>query len=189
MQWLVTIFESTSDQARLATTIIAAIIAIAVVLLNQLFNARRARKEKLVGKVEEIYSALIKMQLLKSAIHNEVVTGYPKKRKSSHPGISYGVQLEHEKKEAEWSRKIDGMRDEFSGLGSTAFMLTGLYFPYLKKDVTDIWTCFDSLYFSYAESEILSDYTDVAKDHIDKLNKLFIKTFEKLSCVMKNTMH
>ncbi|MBU1424551.1 MAG: hypothetical protein KKH12_15580 [Gammaproteobacteria bacterium] len=79
MQWLASIFEATSDQARLATTIIAAIIAIAVVLLNQWYNSKRARKETLIKKIEEIYSAVIKMQLLKSTIHYEIVSGYPNK--------------------------------------------------------------------------------------------------------------
>jgi len=41
------IFESTSDQARLVTTLIAALIAVVVVLANQWFNSRRAKKEKI----------------------------------------------------------------------------------------------------------------------------------------------
>jgi len=188
MQWLIDIFASTSDQARLATALIAAIIAVAVVLLNQWFNARRARKEKLISKIEEIYSAVIKMQLLKSAIHNEVVTGYPKKRKLQLPA-QYNLPSLEIDKEVEWSRKLDEMREEFSGLGATAFMLSGLYFPHLQKDITNIWSCFDSLYFCYAESEVLSDYLDVANDHLKKLNNLFQKTFEMLSAVMKKNMH
>ena len=84
MQWLSEIYGSTSDQARLVTTLIAAVIAIMVVFINQWFNSRRARKEKLIEKLEELYSLVLNLQELHSAIHAAFMSndGFPKKEMS-----------------------------------------------------------------------------------------------------------
>lgn len=55
MNWFIEIFEAKSDQARLVAILISAIVAVLVVLLNQWFNSRRARKETLIEKIEELY--------------------------------------------------------------------------------------------------------------------------------------
>ncbi|NMH58704.1 hypothetical protein [Alteromonas ponticola] len=57
MTWFVEIFSDKSDLARLVSILISAIVAILVVLLNQWILSRRARKELLIGKVEELFSA------------------------------------------------------------------------------------------------------------------------------------
>lgn len=187
MQWLMGVFEASSDQARLVTTILAAIIAVSVVLLNQWFNTKRARKETLIKKIEEIYSAVIKMQLLKSTIHYEIVSGYPDLKKLK---LKVAYSSDGQNKElVEWQRNLEEKRDEFSSLGAQAFMLTGLYFPSMQKDITNIWTTFDKLYSAYIESEEFSQYMVGASKHIDDINKLFEETFATLSSVMKETMH
>lgn len=55
--WLSNVFASNSDKARLIAIIISAIIAIVVLLLNQHFATRRARKELLIKKIEEVYQS------------------------------------------------------------------------------------------------------------------------------------
>lgn len=57
LNWLYEIFEAKSDQARLIAILITAIIAILIVLLNQWFLSRRAKRELLTEKIEELYSA------------------------------------------------------------------------------------------------------------------------------------
>ena len=48
MAWLIEIFSDSSDLARAVITMFVAIIAIIVVLLTQVLNSRRAKKEKLI---------------------------------------------------------------------------------------------------------------------------------------------
>lgn len=55
--WLSDVFASNSDKARLIAIVISAIIAIAVLLLNQYFATRRARKELLIKKIEDVYQS------------------------------------------------------------------------------------------------------------------------------------
>lgn len=55
MNWIVEIFSDKSDQARLITVVISALVAVLVVLLNQWFNTRRSRRDLLIEKIEELF--------------------------------------------------------------------------------------------------------------------------------------
>ena len=55
MDWLFTIFETNSDQARLITVVFSALIAMFILLLNQSFINRRNKRDLLVQKVEDLY--------------------------------------------------------------------------------------------------------------------------------------
>lgn len=57
MNWFVDIFSEKSDQARLIAILISAAVAVFVVLLNQWFLSRRAKRELLIDKIEELFSA------------------------------------------------------------------------------------------------------------------------------------
>lgn len=57
MNWFLEIFSDKSDQARLIAILISAVVAILVVLLNQWFLSRRSRRELLIEKIEELFSA------------------------------------------------------------------------------------------------------------------------------------
>lgn len=57
MNWFFEIFSDKSDQARLVAILISAIVAILVVLLNQWFFSRRSKRELLIEKIEELFSA------------------------------------------------------------------------------------------------------------------------------------
>lgn len=126
------------------------------------------------------------MQHLKSAIHAEIVSGYPGKPKITD---GYIQNPERDNKEIEWQRKLDGMRDKFSEFGANAYMLTGLYFPSLSKNIGDIWTCFDGIYGSFLESETFNDYMDGSSKHLDNISIHFLNTFEALTKIMEKTMH
>ena len=57
MNWVADIFSDKSDQARLIAILISAAVAIFVVFLNQWFVSRRFRRQLLIGKIEELFSA------------------------------------------------------------------------------------------------------------------------------------
>ena len=57
MNWILEVFSDKSDQARLVAIVISAVVAILVVLLNQWFLSRRSRRELLIEKIEELFSA------------------------------------------------------------------------------------------------------------------------------------
>jgi len=56
LNWLLEIFTDRSDQARLVAILISAVVAVLIVLLNQWFLSRRAKRELLIEKVEELFS-------------------------------------------------------------------------------------------------------------------------------------
>ena len=72
------IFQSSAEQARLITTLIAVISAILVVLLNQRFNSTRSRKDKLIEMIENLYEEIAKSNRVRLDIHYTVVTEYDK---------------------------------------------------------------------------------------------------------------
>ncbi|MFC4258870.1 hypothetical protein ACFOZ5_07480 [Marinobacter lacisalsi] len=55
LNWIIDIFADKSDQARLVTVVLSALVAIFVVLLNQWFNSRRSRRGLLIEKIEELF--------------------------------------------------------------------------------------------------------------------------------------
>ncbi|WP_299595634.1 hypothetical protein [uncultured Microbulbifer sp.] len=57
MSWIFEVFSEKSDQARLVAILISAVVAVMVVLLNQWFLSRRAKRELLIEKIEEIFTA------------------------------------------------------------------------------------------------------------------------------------
>jgi len=57
LNWFVEIFSEKSDQARLIAILISAVVAIVIVFLNQWFLSRRAKRELLIEKIEELFTA------------------------------------------------------------------------------------------------------------------------------------
>ena len=57
MNWIIEIFSDKSDQARFVAILISAVVAILVVLLNQWFVSRRSKRELLIEKIEDLFSA------------------------------------------------------------------------------------------------------------------------------------
>jgi hypothetical protein len=57
LNWLFEIFSEKSDQARLITILISAVVAVSVVLLNQWFLSRRSKRDLLIEKIEELFEA------------------------------------------------------------------------------------------------------------------------------------
>ena len=62
MDWLFLIFADKAQQAQLIAILVSAVIAILVVLLNQCFLSKRAKKEIYIKKIEEFYNVIMEYQ-------------------------------------------------------------------------------------------------------------------------------
>ena len=109
LDWFSEVFSSNSDKARLIAILISALIALSVLLLNQMFNRRKARRDLLIEKIEEIYSCAIQYE----ARARELLAGINKGNQD--PQGNFHI----------FQEDIDQMNDEVHKLE----MLLGLYFP------------------------------------------------------------
>lgn len=186
MNWFTEIFSSTSDQARLATTMIAAAIAIFVVFINQAFNSRRSRNSIIIEKIEEMYVAIIKLDELSSTIHHEIITNYQKydKQKSKKPYSMFSPEIENVEED-----NLQQLNEEFNRTGATAYMLSGLYFPHLKKDIKTLKETYLSLYLAFVTSESLSEYIDFSEEHRPSLKLTLSSIYKSLSITMNKQMY
>jgi len=183
MNWLTEIFTSTSDQARLVTTLIAAVIAISVVLVNQWFNTRRARNSKLIEKVEEAYLVIIKIDEISSSVHHEIINNYHK-YKSDVKDSPYNPLHEIEAPELH----IDVLNKEFYRIEATAYMLSGLYFSNLKYDIQIFRETYQELYNIFLSSESLLEYHNNSKEVRLKMEKMLQKLYDNLSSIMNKQL-
>jgi len=62
--WFNSIFAQPAQKAQLIAILFSAFVAVTVLLLNQWFLSRRARKELYISKIEELYSAICEYELL-----------------------------------------------------------------------------------------------------------------------------
>jgi len=62
MDWLFLIFADKAQQAQLIAILVSAVIAILVVLLNQCFLSKRAKREIYIKKIEEFYNVIMEYQ-------------------------------------------------------------------------------------------------------------------------------
>ena len=115
MHFLFEIFESKSDQARLISILISAVVAILLVLLSQWFVARRARKELLLSKIEELYVA-----------SSEYV--------SACRNILYALKEDEHRSEHGYLNPPRHLVDEIGDSLSKIEMICGLYFPEISFD-------------------------------------------------------
>jgi len=169
MNWLINIFQDSSDKARLITTLIAAIIAIAVVLINQWFHSRRARKETLILKIEEIFSLTIKMHQLILTIHDQVLGNNDFSREETVNLQSNHVELE--------------------SVATSLSMLASLYFSNLSHDISMIRTEYDSLHKLYINAETIHDYEEPSGKHISSIRHRFLELNGKINETMNKSMH
>lgn len=112
LAWLSDVFASNSDKARLIAIVLSAIIAITVLLLNQHFATRRARKELLIKKIEETYQSSL---------------AYENHARQLLKAINKGNRDEHGNFYLDQAL-IDSMNDEVEKME----MIVGLYFPKIK---------------------------------------------------------
>ncbi|MHB8472902.1 MAG: hypothetical protein ACYDC8_08660 [Gammaproteobacteria bacterium] len=75
MNWISEAFASSADKARLIAIVISAVIAIVVLLFNQHFATKRARKEILIKKIEEAYQAALAYERHAKKLLSAIYTG------------------------------------------------------------------------------------------------------------------
>jgi hypothetical protein len=184
MQWITDIFEAQSDKARLVTTIIAAIIAISVVLINQWFNSRRARKDKLIEKTEEYFSCLVHAQELISSFHAEIVTNFSDYRANKQsPYDAFNTEIEFRNPD-----KLEVIHKEFFRIVGTAYMLSSLYLPEIRESTELLKNQYLKLHVSFIDSESLGEYLESSKELGGEIEKLIQEMFKELSAIMKSKM-
>ena len=76
LEWIETVFSTSSDIARFVTVVFSAVVAVLILILNQYFINKRERRSLIANKVEEIYEHILKFQkygaefLMQSSHHN-----------------------------------------------------------------------------------------------------------------------
>jgi len=178
------IFEATGDQARLVTTLIAAVIAVVVVLANQWFNSRRARKEKIIEKIEEAFSITLSIQEKAQAQHTKIVTDFDEIQQNAFDAVNRlpGSSLEYKDVPHEYHLEI-------IRAGRNLVMLSQLYFPSIEGNVAKAMGQYQEIYSSYVSAEKLDEYLDFYKGASKELHVSLDKLYEELSSVMKRAMH
>ncbi|HHX8286467.1 TPA: hypothetical protein ACVOYT_004651, partial [Vibrio diabolicus] len=58
IHWFTTVFSQPAQKAQLFSILLSALVAFSVLLLNQWFTSRRARKDHMINKIEEFYEAI-----------------------------------------------------------------------------------------------------------------------------------
>ena len=58
IEWFNLMFAEPDEQAKLFTVVLSTAVAVFIVLLNQSFISRRTKKERLIGKLEELTAAV-----------------------------------------------------------------------------------------------------------------------------------
>ena len=64
IEWLLVVFSSPSEKAKLISIVVSAILAVSILLLNQWFNSRKSRKELYINKIEELLTTLYSYERL-----------------------------------------------------------------------------------------------------------------------------
>lgn len=162
IEGLLDIFADTRDQARAITAIFISVMALSAVFINQWFSSRRARKEKLIDKTEEIYETTINsIELIKK----------------------YDNLFKHARHTNEEVLTLIAAKHELNESIDRILMLASLYFTALVKIVDSIKTKAISLSVSSKAKA-----TDGASD-IDYIYDELQKLLEQIVNHMKSNMH
>lgn len=113
-QWIAEVFQKPSDIAQFLAIFISSIVAISVVLLNQFFNRRSARRSLYIEKIECLYQSILAARSSSLLFLNQLYSGFPK--------------------EGEITRLFDITSDHIRD----AEVFAHLYFPEVKLNATDI---------------------------------------------------
>ena len=58
INWFIDTFSTASEQAKLFSIVVSAVLAVCLLLLNQWFNSRKSKKELLIQKIEELLTTI-----------------------------------------------------------------------------------------------------------------------------------
>ena len=112
--YLIELFSEKSDQVRLMTFLLSALLAVSILLINQYINTKRNKRDLLLSKIEDLYKSSIEYTNICAEILDDVQnqeTDYP------------SVNKDHKREVQKILRKME--------------MLCGLYFPNSNFDTND----------------------------------------------------
>ncbi|MGI2131721.1 hypothetical protein ACRN93_10425 [Shewanella baltica] len=161
--YLIELFSEKSDQVRLVTFLLSALLAVFVVLINQYINTKRNKRDFLLSKIEDLYKASIEYTNLCTEILDDV----------QHQKVDFpSVNKEHKKEIQNILRKME--------------MLCGLYFPESRFDTNDyrLWNMEVLEHLGegkYAEESELHCMWEDARQHI-------VNSDAKLAVICSNLM-
>lgn len=113
INWFVETFSTPSEQAKLFSIVVSALLAVGLLLLNQWFNSRKSKKELLIKKIEELLTTIYAYERLSLDILSCLFNS---------SGIVNQVTLDKMAESAEISDKLE--------------MLCSLYFPSVSFDAS-----------------------------------------------------
>lgn len=112
--YIIELFSEKGDQVRLVTFLLSALLAVAVLLINQYINTKRNKRDLLLTKIEDLYKAAIEYTHTCTEIFDDV-----QHQKTDYPSVN----KEHRREIQNILRKME--------------MLCGLYFPDSGFDTND----------------------------------------------------
>ncbi|GIU15562.1 hypothetical protein TUM4261_32690 [Shewanella sp. c952] len=161
--YIIELFSEKEDQVRLISFLLSALLAIAVLLINQYINTKRNKRDLLLTKIEELYKTSIAYTHTCTQILDDV----------QHQKVDYPtVNKEHQREIQNILRKME--------------MLCGLYFPDSGYDTNDyrLWNMQVLEYLEKGkhteESELYCMWED-ARQHI-------VNADAKLAVICSNLM-
>jgi hypothetical protein len=178
MQWLIDIFESNSDQARLITTLIAAFIAVLVIFINQWFNLNQARRGKYIDKIEELYMIVSKLHEMKLNIYKDATNWH-----DFHPENEGRNANEEQEKIKSAKENLKLKHIEFTASLYKAQMLASLYFPSVNPTLFELMGDFDDFYEIVHKKPINVDPVEL-DDVFSKLDDCFVSLYKQLELKM-----
>ena len=75
INWFLNTFSTSSEQAKLFSIIVSAILAVCLLLTNQWFISRKAKKELLIAKIEELLTTVYAYERLSLDILSSLFNG------------------------------------------------------------------------------------------------------------------
>lgn len=176
MDWLTEIFSEKQQQAQLVSMLFSVTVAVVVLFLNQWFLSRRARREILIKKIEELYISIEEYKR-----NSEL---YMMRCFSVHTVIDEDV--------------LDDLYDNVCTSINKIIMFFDLYFTDSKIDLTKLYDLVQSVYIDFhierwSWGEITEDrilildeqrvkYSGELSKQIDEMNNYLI-------CKMKKNKH
>ena len=112
--YLIELFSEKGDQVRLVTFLLSALLAVAVLLINQYINTKIKKRDLLLAKIEDLYKASIEYTNICTEILDDV-----QRQQAEYPSVN----KEHQREIQSILRKME--------------MLCGLYFPDSGFDTND----------------------------------------------------
>ncbi|MCS0325528.1 hypothetical protein ND930_24725 [Vibrio diabolicus] len=159
IHWFTTVFSQPAQKAQLFSIVLSAFVAFSVLLLNQWFTSRRARKDHMINKIEEFYEAIGEYEKCAFELFNTMFA------------------------QSEDSSQFQEVLDRLQTAVQRVEMYVGLHFPEINFDSKAHTKLMQTAYYnlSYAKAS-RSGYGNNDSIHkMDSVNQLLDKVRENTS--------